>query len=240
MRAFQRMLMTTMFVAVAISVFEGAIVSNLLLRGGSKPLSALAGAILGTVIVWRLFKAQNRRIDLYERERHTWRSGAEGERVVAIALDRLSKNFVVFHDFNTARGNFDHLVVGPSGIFAVETKNFRGTITADGEGELMQDGTPSSQPYVKQLVRRIMAVREQVVALTGREVFIQGVMVFPKARVDAKFGTTRNVHCVRDGQLCGYIENEKFDRRLTAEEIDLVTRAFQGIAGMDADFRNAA
>jgi hypothetical protein len=75
-------------------------------------------------------------------------------------LDRLSKNFVVSHDFNTARGNFDHLVIGPSGIFAVETKNFRGTIAADGEGELMQDGAPSSQPHVKQLVCRIMAMRD--------------------------------------------------------------------------------
>ena len=85
-----------------------------------------------------------------------------------------------------------------------------------------------------------MAVREQVVALTDRAVFIQGLMVFPKARVDAKFGTTRSVHCVRDGRLCNYVENERFGRRLTTEDIDLFTRAFQGIAGMDADFRNAA
>ena len=110
--------MTTMFVAVAIGVCEGAMISNLLLRGGSQPLSILAAAALGAVIVWRLCKAQNRRIDFFERERLTWRCGAEGERTVAAALDRLSENFVVFHDFNTARGNFDHLVIGPSGLFA--------------------------------------------------------------------------------------------------------------------------
>ncbi len=38
-----------------------------------------------------------------------------------------------------------------------------------------------------------MAVREQVVRLTGCEMFIQEVIVFPSARVEAKFGTTRKV-----------------------------------------------
>ena len=85
-----------------------------------------------------------------------------------------------------------------------------------------------------------MGVREQVVALAGREVFIQGVMVFPNARVNANFGTTRTVQCVRDAQLRRHIENEKFSKKLTSDEIDLFTRAFQGIAGMDADFRSAA
>ena len=84
-----------------------------------------------------------------------------------------------------------------------------------------------------------MAVRDQVVALAGREVFIQGVMVFPKARVNAKFGTTRTVKCMREGQLCKHIEDERFAKKLTAGEIDLFTRAFQGIAGMDSEFRSA-
>lgn len=229
----------TMLVLVAVGVFEGIIISSFFFAPKTSVLM-VAVAALGVLFIWWLCRAQNRRIDRYERERLNWRNGAEGERVVALALDQLPNGFVVFHDFNTARGNFDHLVVGPTGVFAIETKNWRGTISANGEGELLQDGSPSSQPYVRQFGARIMAVREQVVALAGREVFIQGVMVFPKARVKAKFGTTRTVKCMREEQLCKHIEDEKFAKKLTAQEIDLFTRAFQGIAGMDASFQRAA
>jgi hypothetical protein len=239
-RVFQRMLITTMLLLVAIGVFEGAVISSLFIGGRSFSISVLAAALLGALIIWHLCKAQHRRIDRLERERSNWRSGAEGERAVAAVLDQLPKAFVVFHDFNTVRGNFDHLVIGPTGIFAIETKNWRGKIEADAGGELLRDGKPASRPYVKQLLARVMAVREQAMVLSGREMFIQGVMVFPKASVGASFGTTQCIHCVRDAKLCSYVENEKFAKKLMPDEIELFTRAFKGIAGMDVDFRSAA
>jgi hypothetical protein len=96
------------------------------------------------LIVWQLCKVQTDQLIFTTGKGLAGGSGAEGDHVIAAAVDRLSKKFVVFHDFNVARGNFDHLVIGPSGIFAVETKNFRGTITADGQGEL----TPSAYSAV--------------------------------------------------------------------------------------------
>ncbi len=82
-----------------------------------------------------------------------------------------------------------------------------------------------------------MGVREQVMTLTGREeLFIRAVMVFPKARVDAQFGTTPHVHCLTDERICDYIEDPKYARRLNPKEVDQIVRAFKGIAGMDAEF----
>ncbi len=180
---FQRLIMTTMLVVCAVGFFEGAILTSLFVRVRLDPVVALILELAGGMAIWRLCQAQSQRIDRYERERQNWRSGAEGERSVARALDLLPPEFVVFHDFNTVRGNFDHLVIGPTGIFAIETKNFRGTIGAAESGELTLNGEPSATPYVRQLTARIMAMREKVVALSGREVFIKGLMVFPKARV---------------------------------------------------------
>jgi hypothetical protein len=228
-----------MVLLFVVGVFEGLIVASLFSGLHLSAWVKLAAQFLGAITVWRLCVAQNRRIDRYERERQNWKTGAEGECTVALALTRLSTEFVVFHDFDTRRGNFDHLVIGPTGVFAIETKNWRGTIGADGLGELTQNGAPSSQAHVKQFARRIMAVREQAIALTGREMFIQGIMVFPKARVEAGFGSTRSVHCVRDKRLCAYIEDRKFRRELTTDEIALFTRAFRGIAGMDPGFGEA-
>src|SRR5207248_2876038 len=98
---------------------------------------------------------------------------------------------------NTNRGNFDHVAIGPTGIFAIETKNWAGVIDADADGELKQNGRRTSKPHVKQLVGRIMQLRDQITALSRKDdVWISGVMVFPKASVNASFGTTGRAHCV--------------------------------------------
>ncbi|MCR4434200.1 MAG: NERD domain-containing protein [Caldiserica bacterium] len=52
--------------------------------------------------------------------------GSEGEGKVEVELRKLSQGFFVFHDLPTGRGNIDHVVIGPTGIFTVETKNWKG------------------------------------------------------------------------------------------------------------------
>jgi len=59
-----------------------------------------------------------------------WRMGARGERFSGWLLDRLPQGWHVFHDIPVGeRGaNIDHLVIGPAGVFTVNTKNLRGKI----------------------------------------------------------------------------------------------------------------
>jgi len=59
-----------------------------------------------------------------------WRMGARGERFSGWLLDRLPEGWHVFHDVPVGeRGaNIDHLVIGPAGVFTVNTKNLRGKI----------------------------------------------------------------------------------------------------------------
>ena len=56
----------------------------------------------------------------------TWQRGAHGERHTARLLRRLHRDgFVVFHDLavpgNTS-ANIDHLVIGPTGVFVIDSK----------------------------------------------------------------------------------------------------------------------
>lgn len=63
-----------------------------------------------------------------------WRTGAEGERKTGAVLDRLPDGYVVMHDLRMpgGRGNIDHVVVGPTGVFNVETKNYKHGVTIEG------------------------------------------------------------------------------------------------------------
>ena len=58
-----------------------------------------------------------------------WRQGAEGERATGKALRPLIRNgWAVVHDVQHRGGNFDHVLVGPAGVFLLETKNLRGNV----------------------------------------------------------------------------------------------------------------
>jgi hypothetical protein len=59
-----------------------------------------------------------------------WRQGADGEKATARALRRLTRNgWVVAHDLDRGRGNIDHVVVGPPGIFLLDSKDLFGAVS---------------------------------------------------------------------------------------------------------------
>ena len=236
-RVFQRMLITTMLMIAALGVFGGALISIAVLQWGYTSWAYLSFMFLGAITAFYLCKYQTRRIDHYERERKNWRKGAVGECMVADELGTLSDEYWVINEVTTVSGNLDHVVVGPTGVFAIETKNWRGTVAADSDGELVLNGKTASTPHVRNFVHRTMGIREQVITVTRQdELFIKAVMVFPRARVDAKFGTTSHVHCLTDERVCAYIEDPKYARKLNPKEVEQIVRAFKGIAGMDAEF----
>lgn len=56
-----------------------------------------------------------------------WREGAEGEKATAKALRGLIKSgWTLLNDIDWGRGNIDHVLVGPAGVFVLETKKLRG------------------------------------------------------------------------------------------------------------------
>src|SRR5262245_18921199 len=63
-------------------------------------------------------------------DERAWRKGALGERFNGWLLDRLPQGGHAFHDVPVGdRGaNIDHLVVGPAGVFTVNTKTLSGQI----------------------------------------------------------------------------------------------------------------
>jgi len=75
--------------------------------------------------------------------------GARGEERVAGILKGMSDAYHVFNDFVACGTHVDHVVVGPAGVFAVETKFWRGKVTVE-EGHILIDGRlPSREPLVQ-------------------------------------------------------------------------------------------
>jgi hypothetical protein len=177
-----------------------------------------------------------RRIDELAKERREFLRGEAGEISLAWKLESLPDGFYVVNDLKTECGNLDSVVIGPTGVFALDAKNWRGIVAADGNGELMLNGR-NDRAHIKPFVGRVMGIRERVKALAPEvESFFQSVFVFTAARVEAPWSSTGNVHCIRDEQLHDYIVERKGGKRLSTKEVKTVARAFAALARMDPDF----
>lgn len=84
--------------------------------------------------------------------------GARGEERVAALLDTLPDSWHVFHDFAAGGHHVDHVLVGATGIYAVETKNWRGRVTLD-KNEILLDGNLPDRSPLTQTVRQADAVK---------------------------------------------------------------------------------
>jgi Nuclease-related domain len=74
-----------------------------------------------------------------------WRRGAAGERCTARLLAPLERQgWAVLHDLAvpSSRANIDHLVIGPGGVFVIDSKQYRGRLQLDPSGRLWHGRYP--------------------------------------------------------------------------------------------------
>jgi hypothetical protein len=113
-----------------------------------------------------------------------WHEGAEGERKTARALGRLErKGWTVRHDVQRRYGNYDHIAVGPSGVYLLETKNLQGVVEIRG-------GVPHlSRRYDPDAIERFTrmrsaalgaaaAIKDDIEHRCGECTWVQAVIVF--------------------------------------------------------------
>lgn len=105
--------------------------------------------------------------------------GARGEERVASLLASLPDGWHVFHDFVAGPCHVDHVVAGPGGVFAVETKNWRGSVVANGDrdDELIVDGHLPSRSPTAQAKTEAEAVKTALARL-GIEASVAPVVCF--------------------------------------------------------------
>lgn len=155
----------------------------------------LAAVVLLALLVWRLVPRFDKFFDRKAKDAANWRAGYTGEAMVANLLESLSDEFHVFHDIHhrDLAGNIDHLVVGPTGVFVLETKNWRGHVEYSSDKTLRCDGVDKTAD-LKALLQRVYSVHEKIKALSGLDIYVTGVMVFTRASVTPNFEATVALH----------------------------------------------
>jgi hypothetical protein len=104
------------------------------------PLLAVAAAVVGLGLIWRFGRLPD--------SVGAWRRGAKCERSTARLLAPLERHgFTVFHDLSlpSSRVNIDHLVIGPTGIWAIDSKAWRNRTVVDKDGRLWRGRRPADR-----------------------------------------------------------------------------------------------
>jgi hypothetical protein len=118
-------------------------------------------------------------------EDRSWRRGAEGEERVAAYLASLDERWTVIHDLTIGRkgANLDHLVIGPSGVFVLNTKNLTGRLTVY-EHAILQNGHKTD--FVPAALREARTVQKRLSDAAGRQVRAWSVLVVMGCEIDVK------------------------------------------------------
>ncbi len=154
---------------------------------------------------------------------------AEGEELTSDSLSNLPDTYSVFHDLThpSIGGNIDHIVVGPTGVFALETKNWKGHVSLSGPGILTVDGKHDNTKHGKAILGRALNLKRKIEALSNINTFVQAVMVFPLASVSVVQGTRCNLDFQTLKTLEEYLKRPSPSRALTPEQIATITRDLQ-------------
>lgn len=208
-------------------------------------LSALIfGIILFGVLYWSVFNFSFDIISLvglvsliipavaayyYVRKYHLYSGGRQGEkRVTRLLGSNLSDDYYLINDLHLqgSRGDIDHILLAPNGIFVLETKNWRGKITCNGDkwhrtgkGEL--PSSPSRQ--VKWNVSRIRLIIDNTPALRTLKIWVEGIVILTNKHAVFDINSP-TVTILGLDQLLKYIKTHESTSRLSREQLEVIGR----------------
>jgi hypothetical protein len=133
-----------------------------------------------------------------------WDRGAQGEERVGGLLDELARSrgdegWRVVHDASFGRGNVDHVVIGPAGVFTVETKSHQGPVRVGRmHGSMLTQASAEGRAV------------EAVVGLP-----VEPLIVFSTAWVDRPLTRRKGVRVLPANMLPGFLDRH---RRVLGDE----------------------
>ncbi|MEI7900688.1 MAG: nuclease-related domain-containing protein [bacterium] len=197
----------------------------------TSPVVSYIPLTLLIVLLWVAKRRVSRILEDLQAAAIAFRKGADGMTLTADALTNLPDTYAVFHDVvhPSFEGNIDHVVVGPTGVFALETKDWRGMVTLASQGVLTLDGKHDQTPVVTTVLGLARNLKQKIEVLSSVDVFVQAVMVFPHASVHVMPGTRCNLAVQRLDSLVEYITNPVPFRQLTPQQTETITHDLQAL-----------
>jgi hypothetical protein len=169
--------------------------------------------------VWRFFRVRS--------EVKNRQLGRDGEKEVGQKLEELRRRgYTVFHDVLGEGFNLDHVLIGPAGVFTVETKTYsksateKATIVFDGKTILI-NGRKSDRDVVAQAEAQAKWLGDVLRKSTGRIFDVRSVIVYPGWFVQYTGPKSRRLWVLNPKALPSFLDHEA--ERLSSEYISMAS-----------------
>jgi len=132
---------------------------------------------------------------------------ALGELKVARSLAALGAGWSIFHSVPVGEqgAEVDHLLIGPAGVFTVNTKSVGGHVWV-GRTRILVSGR--REDYVGKSEREARRVHKRLSAATGSSVFVRPILVFVEPRRLTIRDHPASVTVLADGELLGWLREQ--------------------------------
>lgn len=156
---------------------------------------SLVGAVLLVASLVAAFFSLQKGLGHVER----YFKGARGEERVSGILQNLPDSYHVFNDFVAGGKHIDHVVVGPAGVFAIETKFWRGKVTLE-DGHILLDGQLPDHSPLAQVTKEASLVKSAL-AKKGWTGSVTPVLAFASDTFEAKIAETQGAVILNSNHL---------------------------------------
>jgi hypothetical protein len=163
----------------------------------------------------------------YLRKYHLFSGGWAGEKQVAKLLaSSLSDDYYLINDLylRAGGGDIDHVVLAPNGIFVLETKNWSGGISCNGDewqraGKRNFNSSPSRQ--VKRNALKIQNIIDGSPNLKRFGIWVEGAVVFTNRHAVLHLNSP-TVPILKLAQLPNYIATHGNPHRFSREQLEAI------------------
>ena len=163
------------------------------------------------------------------RRYHIYNGGYTGEKQVANLLTHtLNDDYYLLNDLylRGGGGDFDHIVLGPNGVFVLETKNWNGTISCNGDewqrsGKRNFSSSPSRQ--VKRNAARIQQIINNNPSLRALGTFVEGIVVLTNNHANLHVNNPA-LTILKLLQLPNYLTTHRNPHSLTHEQLEAISK----------------
>jgi hypothetical protein len=139
-------------------------------------------------------------------DERAWRVGADGEEEVGRRLAKLGREWRILHAIPVGDkgSDIDHLVIGPPGVFSLNTKNHTGKSVWVAERAFMVSGQKTS--YLRNSTFEAKRATKLLTAACGFSVPVEPVIVVMAEKLTIK-GRPIGVHVVARKQVTKWLKS---------------------------------
>jgi len=204
-------------IALFVAIFYGV---NLRIYLTSFGVFELAGLLLSLVPFTAAY--------YYLRKYRIYKGGLQGEKTVTNLLGKvLNDDYYLLTGIylQGGGGDIDHLVLGPNGVFVLETKNWSGKITCNGDAwhrpGKRDMGSPSRQ--AKRNASKISHIIKNISTLNLSSIWIEGIVVFTNSHIKLNLNNP-TVPILTLTQLADHITKHTAANQLNKQQIEQIAK----------------